>query len=375
MFIEKIKKLHYRKLFLFGIYNTIIILSFVAFIIDFYIDEKEDAFLDLLLGTLSLIAYLFLCKKRYVEYASVAIFWISVLIEFLLLYVHSVDINIIFALFIPIIAYISMSKRLIAINLTLFYILLISFLTYYYIHDTQNLFLHTKSYLIAYIMAHFFILSFGLFYNLAIEESIRRLQESNKTKELLLNEVHHRVKNNLNLVASILGLNAQTINNAQTKEFLQANQKRIESMAILHEILYKEDSGNSADLSIYVNKLASHILRSMAQKDVLINCDIVHLELPMDSMIQFGIILNEMLTNSIKHKAKDQKLNINILFKECEEYYCLGYCDNSKLNDLNRLKSGFGYKLITLAAKHFDADITIDTTDGLCYRIKLKKGW
>jgi two-component sensor histidine kinase len=224
-------------------------------------------------------------------------------------------------------------------------------------------------------MAHFFILSFGLFYNLAIEESIRRLQESNKTKELLLNEIHHRVKNNLNLVASILGLNAQTINNLQTKEFLEANQKRIESMAILHEILYKQDSGDSANLSNYVNKLANHILRSMAHKDVIINCDIEHLELPMDSMIQFGIMLNEVLTNSIKHKKDNQKLNINIIFKKCNNYYCLGYCDNSKLQDINILKSGFGYKLITLSAKHFNADITIDTSDGLCYRIKLKKGW
>lgn len=371
MIIKNLKKLHYRYLFLAGIYYTIIILSFVATIIDFYVGSTLDIYIDMLFGLLSLGSYLLFFNKKNCPNAAVSIFWISVFIEFLFLEVHNVDFNIIFALFIPIIAYVTMPKRLIIINLALFYTILISYLLYHYINDTNNIFLHTKSYLVAYIIAHFFMLFFGVFYNVAIEESIRRLQKSNKAKELLLNEVHHRVKNNLNLVASILALNAQTTNNPKVNEYLEANQKRIESMAILHEILYKQHSNNSADLTNYVNKLASHIIRSMAQKDVTINCDIEHLELPMDSMIQFGIILNEMLTNSIKHKTKQSKLVINVIFKKCGKFYCLGYCDNSKFNDIEKLKRGFGFNLINLAAKHFKADVTVDTSEGLCYRIKV----
>jgi two-component sensor histidine kinase len=375
MITAKLRELHYRELFLIGIYYTIIILSFIASIVDFFIGSKTDVYIDLLFGTLTLVSYLLLFNRKNCPLAAISIFWISVFIEFLFLEIHNVDFNIIFALFIPIIAYIAMPKKLIIINLALFYALLISYLVYSYANDPNNIFLHTKSYLIAYSIAHIFILSFGLFYNIAVEESIARLQKSNKAKEMLLNEVHHRVKNNLNLVASILALNAQTIDDAAIIEYLVSNQKRIESMAILHEILYKQDGGNSTDLTNYVNKLASHIIRSMAQKDVTINCDIEHLELPMDSMIQFGIMLNEMLTNSIKHKAKDSKLTISVIFKKCGEFYCLGYCDNSKFNDLEKLKRGFGFNLINLAAKHFKADVTIDTSDGLCYRVKLKRGW
>jgi len=375
MFIKKIKKLHYKNLFIFGIYNSVIILSVITFFIDLAIGSITDAYIDLFFAILALISYLLLFSKGKITESAYAIFWLSVFIEFVYLEVHSIDFNIIFTLFIPIIAYISMPKKMIFINLLIYYMLLILYLYYHYSNDDYNIFLHNKKYLVIYIMANLFILSFGLFYNLAIEESIRRLQESNRSKELLLNEVHHRVKNNLNLVASILALNAQTIQDTQTEEFLHANEKRIESMAILHEILYKQHSSNSTDLSIYVDRLSSHILRSIAQKDVIINCNIIHLELPINSMIQFGIILNEMLTNSIKHKNSKQKLTINILFKQCDKYYCLGYCDNSKLGNIDKLKSGFGYKLITLAAKHFNAEITVDNSDGLCYKIKLKKGW
>jgi two-component sensor histidine kinase len=374
MFLKKIQKLHYKKLFLYGAYNTIIILTLIAFVIDSFLGVKEDAIIDILFGVLSFISYKLFCKRDNLNLAAIALFWISVFIEFLYLEVHSIDFNIIFAFFIPIIAYISMSKRLIIINLILFYILLISYLGYYYFHLKNNIFLHNSSYLVTYIMAHLFILSFGLFYNLAIEESIRRLEESNKIKNTLLHEVHHRVKNNLNLVASILGLNANMINSTTTKIFLESNQKRIESMAILHEILYKQDRANSADISDYIHKLLAHILKSVSQKDVEVKCNIEHVEFPMDSMIQFGIILNELITNSIKHKNRDN-LKININFYHYNTYYCLEYCDSNITADKNKLKSGFGYNLINLAAKHFKADISIDNSNGLCYKFTLKRGW
>ncbi len=373
MLFKKLRELHYKKLFLYGAYNTIILLTFIAFAIDLSLGAKKDAIIDIIFGGLSLISYILFFKRDRLNTAALALFWISVIVEFMYLELHSIDFNIIFAFFIPIIAYISMPKRLIIINLILFYILLISYLTYYYFHLKDNIFLHNPSYLVIYIMAHLFILSFGIFYNLAIVESIRRLEESNKIKNMLLHEVHHRVKNNLNLVASILGLNANMIDSKTTKTFLESNQKRIESMAILHEILYKQDRANSADISDYIHKLLAHILKSVTQKDVNVDCNIEHVEFPMDSMIQFGIILNELITNSIKHKNRDD-LKIDINFYRCNSNYCLKYCDNLNA-DKNKLKSGFGYNLINLAAKHFRADIKIDTSNGLCYLFTLKKGW
>jgi two-component sensor histidine kinase len=371
--LNRLKKLHYKELFLYGAFNTIIILTLVAFSIDSFMGQKADAKIDILYGLLSFIAYILFFKKHKLNSAAVALFWISVLIEVLYLEVHSIDFNIIFAFFIPIIAYISMSKRLIIINLTIFYILLISYLGYYYFKLDNNIFLHNPSYLVAYTIAHLFILSFGIFYNLAIEESIRRLEESNKVKNMLLHEVHHRVKNNLNLVASILGLNANMLDSKSTKNFLESNQKRIESMAILHEILYKQDKANSADISDYINKLSTHIIKTLAQKDVNIKCNIEHVEFPMDSMIQFGIIINELITNSIKHKNVD-KLEIILDFYKCDKEYCLKYCDNLK-SDIEKLESGFGYSLILLASKHFKADVKIDNKNGLCYNFRLKSGW
>ena len=373
LILKSLKKLHYKQLFLYGAYNTIIILTFIAFFIDTFIGAKIDAIIDIIYFTLSLISYQVFCKKGKLTTAAIILFWMSILIEILYLEAHKIDFNIIFAIFIPIIAYISMPKKLIILNLTLFYIFLISYFTYYYFKLPNNIFLHNSSYLVAYIMAHLFIISFGLFYNLAIEESIRRLKEANKRQQILLNEIHHRVKNNLNLVASILGLNARMIESKEVEGFLEANQKRIESMALLHEILYKQNSTSSADISDYVNKLLNHILRSVAQQNIKISYNISHLELPMDSMIWLGVMLNELVTNSIKHKNV-KELKIDIEFHKCNEYYCLKYCDNLQA-DIDKLKIGFGYKLITLAAKGFNADIDITTKNGLCYKFILKKGW
>ena len=373
MLFISFKKLHYKQLFLYGAYNTIILLTLIAFFIDTFIGTKADAIIDFLYCTLTLSSYLLFCKNKELNSAAVSLFWISVIVEILYLEVHKIDFNIIFAIFIPIVAYISMSKKLIIINLSLFYIVLISYFSYYYFKLPNNTFLHNSGYLVAYIIAHLFIISFGVFYNLAIEESIRRLEESNKRQQILLNEIHHRVKNNLNLIASILGLNANMVESKSVQNFLESNQKRIESMAILHEILYKQNSASSADISDYVNRLLNHIMQSVAQKDIKINYNINHLELPMDSMIWLGVILNELVTNSIKHKNVEF-LKIDIEFHKCSNNYCLIYCDNLKAN-IDRVKSGFGYKLITLAAKGFNADINIDTKNGLCYKFKLKKGW
>ena len=152
MFLKKLRELHYKKLFLYGAYNTIILLTLIAFVIDISLGAKEDAVIDILFGSLSFISYIIFFKRDNLKVAAIALFWISVFIEFLYLELHSIDFNIIFAFFIPIIAYISMPKRLIVINLALFYILLISYLGYYYFHLENNIFLHNTSYLVIYII-------------------------------------------------------------------------------------------------------------------------------------------------------------------------------------------------------------------------------
>jgi len=375
MFSNKIQTLHYKKLFLYGVYVVIMLLSVVASVVDFLIGNMTDMVIDVLFGLTSFFAYRTFFLQEKLVTAAVSLFWISVLIEFLYLVVHSVDFNIIFAVLIPIIAFIAMPKRVIICNLTLYYILLIFFFLYYYHYDTTNPFLHNSAYMVAYVMAHLFILAFGVFYYLAIDESVKRLETANKNQKLLLNEVHHRVKNNLNLISSILGLQLDTVSDNFRKQFLKENQRRIESMAILHEILYSRGTVTNADLKEYVEILVEHLVSSATSEKIEVETDIVRITLPMESMIQLGIMINEMMTNSIKHLSRHkEKLQIHIHFEaNGEGAYILYYCDNASHIDTKLLEEGFGYNLIVLTARYFNADVTYDISDGFCYRIVFER--
>ncbi len=367
---SRIKKLHYKRLFLFGAYNTIIWLTIVAVVIDFILDEKTDSLIDALYGILSFIAYKTICKKGNVNLAAITLFWISTFIEILYITAHSIDFNIIFALFIPILAFYTMKKRSLIINLILYYLILIAIFTYYYTATSNNIFLHNQSFLFSYFIAHLFILSFGAFYYLAIDEFIHRLEEANKTQKLLLKEVHHRVKNNLNLIASILGLQKNLLKDETAKYLLEQNKHRVESIALLHNILYKNNLLDSTDTKLYLNSLIDNIIKSSSNNNIKIMTDIQQIRLSMNSMLQLGIILNEMLTNSLKHNI-NEIISIEIVFKKIDNIYHLIYCDNSKNVDLTELKDGFGYNLITLSASAFNAEIKIENRDRFCYNIAL----
>jgi two-component sensor histidine kinase len=346
------------------------ILSVVASVVDFVTENYVDTAIDILFGGMTFLAYRYLFFRQNIEYAAIALFWISAFIELLYLVIHSVDFNIIFAMLIPIIAFIALSKRLIIQNLVLYYSVLILFLAYYYRVDPDNLFLHNSAYMIAYAMAHLFILAFGIFYYLAIDESLRRLEALNRSQTLLLNEVHHRVKNNLNLISSILGLQTDKTDTPEQRQLLEENQRRIESMAILHEILYSRGTITSANLKEYVEVLVGHIISSSVSDRLEVKTDILPVTLPMGSMIQLGIMLNEMMTNSIKHLSKSEKsIRILIRFEEWKAGYRLNYCDNASSIDTDRLEQGFGYNLIMLTARHFNAKVTYNISEGLCYSV------
>jgi|GEM_PF-1622747 len=371
MFSKRIKNLHYKKLFLFGAYTTILILTIPASIVDFWIGNYTDVYIDLLFALLALVAFLYSFHSEDVEYSAVILFWIAVLIEFIYLYMHRVDFDLIFAILIPIIAFIALPKRKIILNLMLFYTLLIGYLTYCYYLYPEHLFLHNSKYMIAYAVAHGFMVSYGVFYYLAIEESVERLEASNREKALLLREVHHRVKNNLNLIASILGLQGQSTDSLETKEVLEGNRKRIESMALLHEILYKNKNLNDVDLKTYINTLVDHIIECEALGEkVSIVSDIVPVKLTMDDMIQLGIMLNEMVTNSIKYASDERdRVKIEITFGREESGYRLVYCDNASQIDRSKLNRGFGYNLIMLTVSQLKGLPTVLTKQGLCYTI------
>lgn len=144
----------------------------------------------------------------------------------------------------------------------------------------------------------------GIAHNITEKKHVQqRMELSLKEKEILLREVHHRVKNNMQVISSILNLQSSYVSDEYALTLLKESQNRIKTMAYIHESLYQNKSFTSVNFSEYVHTLVHNIVQSYSYSADKIKLDMnvekVHLSL--DSSIPAGLIINELVTNSIKH--------------------------------------------------------------------------
>lgn len=130
-----------------------------------------------------------------------------------------------------------------------------------------------------------------------------RILESLHEKEVLLKEIHHRVKNNLQVIYSLLNLQAQYAQDPQTLEALRDSQDRIRSMALIHEKLYQSANLADIDFGEYLRSLASHLHRSYASSDrtVRLVVETAPIRLPLDTALPCALIASELISNALKH--------------------------------------------------------------------------
>lgn len=213
---------------------------------------------------------------------------------------------------------------------------------------------------------------FGLLYHFSILKTLKELDASNLQKELLLKEVHHRVKNNLNVIASIVGLQANRLGGSE-KEQLLKSKTRIESIAMVHEMLYKYENFENIEFESYIKQLSQLLLRMYSRAhNVTIVIKTNMQFMPLDVMIQLGMITNELLTNSIKYAFGDQPGTITVELidegKRCKFIYRDDGMGVENLSDFLKSKS-LGIKLIHLSAKQIAATVEITNHNGLNYEI------
>src|SRR5690554_7836990 len=140
------------------------------------------------------------------------------------------------------------------------------------------------------------------------------LEQKNKQNELLLKEIHHRVKNNLELVKSLISLQASQLEDSATKDAMVASQNRVQSMGIIHQKLYQGENLESIEMKDYFINLSEGILDTFNLEDqVKIECTMDHLELDVDTAVPIGLIVKELLTNALKYDfPNNKKGNIEI---------------------------------------------------------------
>lgn len=144
-----------------------------------------------------------------------------------------------------------------------------------------------------------------------MEDTMRR---SLSEKETLLREVHHRVKNNMQIISSLLNLAAMKPE-TDTRSFADAAtvaQGRIRSMAMVHERLYRQESVSAVDMDDYIRELSGQIAEEFGESSVNLTIDVGSLELDLDTAIPVGLILNELLTNAFKYACNDRNATVSI---------------------------------------------------------------
>jgi len=195
------------------------------------------------------------------------------------------------------------------------------------------------------------------------------LEQKNKQNELLLKEIHHRVKNNLELVKSLISLQASQLEDSATKDAMVASQNRVQSMGIIHQKLYQGENLESIEMKDYFINLSEGILDTFNLEDqVKIECTMDHLELDVDTAVPIGLIVNELLTNALKYAfPNNKKGNIEIsLLRNKPDVLTLKVADNGigKPKGTAPKGTGFGSKLITLLTQQLNGKMEESNRNG-----------
>ncbi len=154
------------------------------------------------------------------------------------------------------------------------------------------------------------------------------LRRSLKEKLALLQEVHHRVKNNLQIIYSLLAMQASAIVDQELVSKLADSQRRVMSMAMIHEHLYRHDDMSSIDLAEYVRDLTAHLFSSYTQSpSITYALDLVSARLTIEQSVPCGLILNELITNAIKYAYPAGEGAVRISVSETDGSISMGVSD------------------------------------------------
>lgn len=207
----------------------------------------------------------------------------------------------------------------------------------------------------------------------------QKLQRSINEKEMLLKEIHHRVKNNLMIISSLLNLQSRYIKDENSKTIFMESQNRARSMALIHERLYQSTDLKNIDFGDYIQTLATDLYNTYAMdKDLIkMNIETDKLNLDIDTSIPLGLILNELVTNSLKHAfSPGEKGIIDIIFKKQEHNYILEVQDNGKglPKDMDYKTTGsLGLSLITSLSDQIDANLEYVSGTGTLFKISFNE--
>jgi two-component sensor histidine kinase len=201
------------------------------------------------------------------------------------------------------------------------------------------------------------------------------ISTSLKEKELLLNEIHHRVKNNLQVISSLLNLQSKYIEDPSALEAIKEGRNRVNSMSLIHQHLYGKENLAKIDVRFYLEKLSDSLFQSynINRNRVQLITEVEPLTLDIDILIPVGLILNELISNALKHAFPNgREGNVRVIIKRQTSNLVLEVNDNgvgAVNNAGNDSNESFGMDMIKAFAQKLKATLEIKYQPGVSARL------
>ena len=226
------------------------------------------------------------------------------------------------------------------------------------------------------VVSSFIATIFAYFYHISTEITYDELEHANIQKEILLKEIHHRIKNNLNKISSMIGLQILNLKDRRaedTEEILRQSKLRIEAMAMVHDALYKNNNLEKIKFEKYIKNL-TQLVNQTYDKNIPIEVRSDDIYLPLDVMMKIGLIINELLTNTIKHSditTHDTLRLLITLTRRKNNCLLIYHQQNNQSIDIGFMEKGnsLGMKLIRLTVKEMGGEMEISNESGLKFVI------
>jgi PAS domain S-box-containing protein len=198
------------------------------------------------------------------------------------------------------------------------------------------------------------------------------LKKSLEEKQTLVQEVHHRVKNNLQIISSLVSLQSAELDGEEVRAALQDTSQRIQSMALVHQQIYGSDDLARVEFDDYARALCTTLRGSLAP-DAALTIDAVAVELPIERAVPCGLILNELLTNAFKHgRGKDGRCAVHVVVERTATGFAFTVADEGPgLSPEPARRGSMGQTLITALVRQLRATKTVAVVDGTRVRIEV----
>lgn len=215
--------------------------------------------------------------------------------------------------------------------------------------------------------------------NSLLEQKNAAIQANLEQKEVMMSEIHHRVKNNLQMVSSILDLQARDLTDEKSMRVIEDSLSRINAISLIHQRLYQSDNIRGIKINTYLQELAFDILKnfssSVTTTPIQLTCKVADLNMDLESAIPIGLITAELITNACKYAFLSiEKPEITITLNKQQDALVLIVTDNGvgKQAAVNESGTSFGTKLIKSLSRKLRAEIIEDTSNkGTSIQLKI----